>query len=78
MARYFFHVRDGANFIEDAEGVELPDLGAVREEAMSAAREMLAEKLYRGEVLDGQKFVVMDGAGDVVDEIPFRSAVRLS
>ena len=33
MARYFFDWRDNENFDEDDEGVELPDLQAVKVEA---------------------------------------------
>ena len=38
MALYFFHVRDGSTFIRDEEGVDLPDLDAVRWEAEQGAR----------------------------------------
>ena len=40
MPRYFFHVRDGQD-LTDTEGSELPDLKAVRTEALQASGEML-------------------------------------
>jgi len=36
MTCYFFHIQDGDTML-DAEGVELPDLNAAREEAIRAA-----------------------------------------
>ena len=45
MARYFFDWRDNANFDEDDEGIELPDLQAVKVEAsrslLERARDIL-------------------------------------
>ncbi len=43
MTRYFFNVRSENTYISDAEGQEHADLGAAKEEAKIAAREMLAE-----------------------------------
>ena len=42
MARYFFNVHDGTN-LQDHEGLELPDLRAVRSEAIMAAGEILRD-----------------------------------
>ena len=39
MARYFFDWRDGDNFDEDVEGMELPDLEAAK---IEASRSLLA------------------------------------
>jgi hypothetical protein len=39
MARYFFDWRDNENFDEDDEGVELPDLEAIKVEASRALLE---------------------------------------
>jgi hypothetical protein len=39
MARYFFDWRDNENFDEDDEGMELPDLEAVKVEASRALLE---------------------------------------
>jgi hypothetical protein len=41
MPRYFFHVMDGRAQV-DSEGTELPDITAVRKEAVRTAGEMLA------------------------------------
>ena len=42
MPRYFFHIHDGRN-IPDQDGTDLPDIKAVRGEAIRAAGEILAD-----------------------------------
>ena len=41
LTRYFFHIRDGV-FIEDLDGMVLPDPDAARNYAILSAREMCA------------------------------------
>src|SRR5215831_20725206 len=43
MPRYFFHVKHDAATMLDREGIELDDLGAVRNEAMTL-RESMSER----------------------------------
>ncbi len=38
MPRYFFHVRQGKDFVEDPEGVECTDSGCAKAEAIEGAR----------------------------------------
>jgi hypothetical protein len=40
MARYFFHVQDGT-YYPDTVGSELPNIEAVRAEAMQSSKEMV-------------------------------------
>ena len=40
MPRYFLHVNNSIGFVEDEEGVELPDLDAAREKAAAGVRSM--------------------------------------
>ena len=42
MTCYFFHIQDGDTML-DAEGVELPDLNAAREEAIRACGEIVRD-----------------------------------
>jgi hypothetical protein len=60
MMRYFFDLRDGDELAVDEEGVELPNMQRVQEEAASS----LAE-LARGHVLEA----VTDGANDMAIEV---------
>ncbi|HEY5965134.1 MAG TPA: hypothetical protein VIU42_14050 [Xanthobacteraceae bacterium] len=40
MARFYFNIQDGETLLDD-EGMELPDLDAVRHEAVQSSAEML-------------------------------------
>jgi hypothetical protein len=65
--KYFFHMRTGANFVEDIDGVELPDLEAVRREAVLDARSFLAERIRGGDQVEIDRVVeVADETGAVV------------
>jgi len=77
MPRYFFHVSDTDGTSFDEEGVVLASDDQARAEAMQAAREMLAEKILKGEIVDGAKFEVIRIDGVVIATIPVRSALRL-
>ncbi len=76
MPRYFFHVRDHDGFSLDTEGTVLADDERACAEATLAAREMLAEKIMRNEIVDGAVFEVVRGDGVVVRTIPLKSGIR--
>ncbi len=63
MPRYFFHVRDAECFSADTEGAVLSNDERACIEATQAAREMLAEKILRDEIIDGAEFEVVRGDG---------------
>ncbi len=77
MARYYLHIRESGTLIEDFDGIDLPDLAAARAEALAAAREILAERLLGGDVLNGQTFEIMDDRGTLLASVPFKEALRL-
>jgi hypothetical protein len=77
MPRYYFHIKSDDDFVEDPEGVLLEGDGEAREEAIDAAREMLAERVRKGEVIDGHVFDVRDEDGTKVLALPFRDVLRL-
>lgn len=72
MPRYHFHLKRGAERIDDAIGVDLPDDAA----AHAVAREVVAEQLARHEGgvgdLDGWQLEIADGTGRPVATIPLR------
>lgn len=76
MPRYFFHIREGSDLIEDFEGLELPDLASVEEEAIHAAREIMADRVRSGKAIDGQEFLVFDETGAEITQIPFAMALN--
>lgn len=76
MPRYFFHVRDPSGFSQDTEGTVLADDERACTEATLAAREMLAEKIMRNEIVDGAVFEVVRGDGVLIGTIPLKSVIR--
>ena len=77
MPKYFFHIRAGGVLEEDPEGAEFPTLDEAHQEALEAAREIIAEKVLANEVTDAQSFEIVAEDGALLREVPFRSAIRL-
>jgi hypothetical protein len=69
MARFFFHVRDGADLSRDEEGQELPDVEAARQEAINSNREMLGERILHGGPLNHRQIEIADETGHVVEVV---------
>ena len=76
MPRYFFHVRDAQGISVDMEGAVLSTDEQARREAVQAAKEMLAEKILKDEILDGSAFEVVRSDGLLVAKIPLKSVIR--
>src|SRR5690349_6448773 len=77
MPRYYMHVCNGTGFIEDQEGIVLPDASVARDKAIDAAREVMAKDLRGGE-LDLSSFVeVEDEKKQLLFTIQFIDAVKL-
>ena len=77
MPRFFLHIRDAGEFIEDPDGSELPDLAAARVEATAGAREIVASRVRAGEAIFGPHFDICDGAGLSLSTVSYRDVVRL-
>jgi len=71
-------MRSGNTYISDAEGQEHADLAAAKEEAEIAAREMLAETVKRGHLIDNRRFEITDASGIVCATVPFRDVLRFA
>jgi hypothetical protein len=52
MARYFFHIKDGAELIQDPEGSELATMEDARSQALKSARELWADVIGRSTVIE--------------------------
>ena len=76
MPRYYFHIHKGELFVEDAEGIEVHEAGSLEEEAVEAARDLLAEGDLQG--LDRREWVyeVADESGATVLVLRFEDAVE--
>ncbi|RWY79935.1 hypothetical protein EHI44_30545 [Rhizobium leguminosarum] len=60
-------------FEEDLEGIDLASPQRARKEAVAAAREIVAERIRRGDQADGATFEMMTEEGPLVATVPFRS-----
>jgi hypothetical protein len=72
MPRYFFHIRDREQLIEDQEGVELADLHAVLDEALRIDREFGTEATG----IFGMEMEITDAAGRTVLKVPIQERRR--
>lgn len=68
IARYYFHLHDGA-FVVDPDGLELPDWQAASDRSVARAGEVIRErgiKFWQGEHL---RIVVTDSVGTALFEL---------
>ena len=78
MPLFFMHVCNGNGFVEDQEGVELPDQDFARVKAVEAARGIMAEDLRKGE-LDLSSFIeVEDQEHNHLFTLHFSEAVTMT
>ena len=66
MSRYFFHIRDGLEFVPDEEGVECRDLFAAWEEALCSAGDIALSDYKRGLLGPAVTIEIEDEEGNVV------------
>lgn len=77
MPRYFLHVQDGETVAEDLEGSEFRNVDAAREEAVSAAIELIIDSLRHRQGLRLERMIaIADETGRIVAEVRFEDAVR--
>ena len=63
MARYFFHIKDGAELIQDPEGSELATKKDARSQALKSARDVWADAIKSGRSLGADAVVIADEWG---------------
>ena len=76
MPRYFLHVTYGARTYRDHEGVELPDLEAAWDYAVSDARDLMCQNADDFQDPVGWEIQVCDQAGRELLALPFADAMR--
>lgn len=76
MPRYYFHIRQGDILIRDPEGIEVAETEALEEEAVEAARDLLADGDLQG--LDRREWLyeIADESGSTVLTLLFSEAVE--
>lgn len=77
MPKFYFHIRDGQDLARDPEGAEFETLEAARKEAINSARELLSQRILRGDVVDGQAFELTGEDGAVAEIVRFKDAMRV-
>jgi len=75
MPRFFLHIDDGTQRIEDEEGSELLDLAAAREEARGAARQLWAAAILAGQDIEAHRFIIADYDGRVIETVDMDEAL---
>jgi hypothetical protein len=66
MARYFFHIKAGAELIKHEEGSEHASLDDARLQALRTARELWADAIKSGNTLGADAIVIADEQGQLV------------
>lgn len=77
MPTFFMHTRDGDMLLEDHDGSVLADMDAAQQEAQSAAREMAATMIRRGQAIDGQCIEITGEDGAVHGIVRLRDVIKL-
>lgn len=77
MPKFYFNIRSGDTLEVDADGLEFASIESAVSDARKAAKEILAEKLIEGEVMDGQRFEITAEDGTILETVPFKSVLRL-
>lgn len=76
MPRFFFHLQEAEQRIQDDVGIELPDVQAALDYAEQAARDILSDEVRQGEVVDQESIQVIDESGALVSSLLVKSVVN--
>jgi hypothetical protein len=75
LLRFYLHIKDGANLIRDEEGVDLPTAADAPDQALHAARELVADAVMSGRNLDADAFLIADQDGKQLAYLPLTDAL---
>ncbi|NLS02639.1 hypothetical protein HGP14_04530 [Rhizobium sp. P32RR-XVIII] len=75
MPVFYFHIRKGADLIDDPDGSELDDLVAAIDEANEDALTLIAERVAAGEMIEPHVIEVTDADGSVLAEVRFHDVI---
>ena len=78
MPRFYLHVCDGSGFVQDEEGVELPDRAAAREAAIQGLRDITAWDAKTGGINLASFVEVEDERHHLIETVSFTDAVSLA
>jgi hypothetical protein len=70
MIQYYFHLSTTTDdLIEDQEGADFPNLDSARQEALMAARELVADAVQTGRELSTDAIIIEDDNGRQLDQV---------
>lgn len=75
MKRYFFHLRQGPNLIEDPDGSQIVDLQAAIAEAEDDVRTLIADKVRVGQMIEADAIEVTDADGAVLAVVRYHDVI---
>ena len=70
MGRFCFHVVEGAELLNDVEGLDLRDALEARQMAINSARELLADAIRHGKNRIPEAIVIADEQGHAIETVP--------
>src|SRR5829696_1043878 len=77
VARYFMHLRDGTEQILDPEGLEFPNIEALRKAVLVSARDLMTGDIREGVIDLRFRIDVEDEGGTIIYSLPFKHAVNI-
>jgi hypothetical protein len=75
LPRFYLHQVHNGECIPEIEGEDFANIEAVRAEAILAAREIMADRMMKGDEPDHSRFEVKDEDGRIVLVFPFAEAI---
>lgn len=75
MPLFHLHITVDGVLVEDVDGSDLPDVGAARDDALAAARDLWASAMVKGEDLSNRSFVITSARGERLLILPFTDAL---
>jgi hypothetical protein len=75
MARFYLHIVDGDQTIEDLEGAEFSGPDAARDEALISIREVIGHEILSGQGLRLDRSIVIESDGVTTGQILFAEAL---
>jgi uncharacterized protein YnzC (UPF0291/DUF896 family) len=76
MPRFFFNLKDGVT-VCDEDGMTFATVEEARQEALRAARGIMADEVKRGSLTLVDKIEIVDESGNAVTVVTFAEAVRI-
>jgi hypothetical protein len=74
MPRYYFHLTNGKQVLNNHQGIDLPGDAAARTDAVALARDLKHGATMRGWDWTGWFVTIIDQQGHRIDEVPIGDA----